>query len=88
MVTFTAEINSMSENKSGPRKTVSVRLIADIAMGIIYLGLGIWILMFKRFGNFKIDGPLAWLFSGLIIFYGAFRLYRGRADMRNNRYDQ
>ncbi len=52
-------------------------LIADFSMGTIYIGLSIWILVTRHFGNFELTGPLAYALIGLLVVYGAFRLYRG-----------
>ena len=72
------------EDNSLRSKVGNFQKIADIVMGILYIGLGIWVLFAKRFGNFDFTGPLAWCISGLLIFYGSFRLYRVRMMQRRD----
>ncbi len=53
------------------------QMIADMAMGALYVVFGCWILVVKKFGNFELTGTLAYCMIGLLLVYGGFRLYRG-----------
>jgi hypothetical protein len=54
------------------------RSIMDYGMGIIILCLGIFFLLAPRLGvTFGIDDLFRYLFAGLCILYGIFRIYRG-----------
>ena len=53
--------------------------IMDFGMGIIYIGVGIVILLAKRFGLISefTESILAKIFAVLVIIYGVWRIYRG-----------
>lgn len=54
------------------------RSIMDYGMGIIIFCLGIFFLLAPRLGvTFGIDDLFRYLFAGLCILYGIFRIYRG-----------
>jgi hypothetical protein len=54
------------------------RSIMDYGMGIVIFCLGIFFLLASRFGvTFGIDDQFRYLFAGLCILYGLFRIYRG-----------
>lgn len=54
------------------------RSIMDYGMGIIIFCLGIFFLLASRLGvTFGIDDLFRYLFAGLCILYGIFRIYRG-----------
>jgi hypothetical protein len=54
------------------------RSIMDYGMGIIIFCLGIFFLLAPRLGViFSIDDLFRYLFAGLCILYGIFRIYRG-----------
>jgi hypothetical protein len=54
------------------------RSIMDYGMGVIIFCLGIFFLMAPRLGvTFGIDDLFRYLFAGLCIIYGIFRVYRG-----------
>lgn len=55
-----------------------MRAIMDFGMGIIILGFGILFLLAPRFGlQLSIGDDFRYLFGGLCILYGGFRIYRG-----------
>lgn len=56
-----------------------MKSLMDIGMGVIYIGVGIAILLARKFGlnNEFLDSILAKVFGGLIIIYGVWRVYRG-----------
>lgn len=54
------------------------RSIMDYGMGAIIFCLGLFFIMASKFGVvFGIDNVLRYLFGGLCILYGLFRVYRG-----------
>lgn len=61
------------------KRYVLMKSITDFGMGFIYIGVGVLILFAKQFhlyNNFT-DTLTAKIFAGLIIIYGAWRIYRG-----------
>jgi len=55
------------------------RSIMDIGMGFIYAAMGVFFLLSKQFGV-NIDfppTPFNYIFGGLCLLYGGFRIYRG-----------
>jgi len=71
----------MPEEKDLDRRAKTYRLrrsIMDYGMGIVIFCLGIFFLLAPRFGvAFGIDDQFRYLFAGLCILYGFFRIYRG-----------
>jgi len=61
------------------REYANRRAIMDLGMGIIYAGMGIVFLLPERFGLSSLlpTKLLSWLFAGLCLVYGGFRIYRG-----------
>lgn len=54
------------------------RSVMDYGMGVIIFCLGIFFLIASRVGVvFGIDDTFRYLFGGLCILYGLFRVYRG-----------
>ena len=69
------------EDKPDPkiRRYIGMKSIMDFGMGIIYIGVGIFILFAKRFHfqNEFTDSIIGKAFACLVIFYGGWRIYRG-----------
>ncbi len=69
------------EEKNDPRtkRYIGMKSIMDFGMGLIYIGVGIFILLAKKFHftNEFIDSGIGKVFAGLVIFYGLWRIYRG-----------
>lgn len=55
------------------------RSISDYGMGIVILGVGVVVLFAEKFGftGLSIDPLMRYLFVGLCVLYGGFRIYRG-----------
>jgi hypothetical protein len=54
------------------------RAISDFGMGIVICGFGILFLLAPVLKlQLAIDGLLRYMFSGLCLLYGGFRIYRG-----------
>jgi hypothetical protein len=62
------------------------RAILDYGMGIIIFGFGVLFLVAPKLGiTLSIDDLYRYIFSGLCLLYGGFRIYRGsRKDYFNN----
>jgi len=69
------------EENERPRakRYVGMKSIMDLGMGIIYVGVGIFILFAKKFHftNEFVDSTIGKVFALLVIFYGLWRIYRG-----------
>jgi len=55
------------------------RAIMDLGMGILWAAMGVFLVLSKRFGvelEF-LPSPYTYLFGGLCLLYGSFRIYRG-----------
>jgi hypothetical protein len=55
------------------------RALMDYGMGILYLVAGGFLLLAKRLGR-ELDflpEPYTYVFGGLLLIYGVFRIYRG-----------
>lgn len=74
---------SLEEFEDNPdpktKRYIGMKSIMDLGMGIIYIGVGIFILFAKKFNlnNEFVDSGMGKAFAGLIIFYGLWRIYRG-----------
>jgi hypothetical protein len=57
----------------------SRRSLMDYGMGFIYLALGGFFLLSKQFGYELAfpQPPFSYIFGGLCVLYGLFRIYRG-----------
>ena len=75
----------MSEYKNRRQQSFSqMRMVYNISMGILVLAMAVVMLFGDRLGNdaieqfiSPIDPVLRYLFGGLCLLYGLFRLYRG-----------
>jgi hypothetical protein len=54
------------------------RCIRDIVMALSILSVGVLVFFSDTLGlNLELDETMRYLFSGLCLLYGSFRLYRG-----------
>ena len=61
------------------KRYIGMKSIMDIGMGLLYVGVGTFILFAKKF-NFEnefVDSIIGKIFAGLVILYGIWRIYRG-----------
>jgi hypothetical protein len=61
------------------RNYILMRTLMDVGMGIIYIGVSLFIIFGKRLG-FSLavfEPPFSYWFGGICIAYGLFRVYRG-----------
>lgn len=61
------------------KRYIGMKSIMDFGMGIIYAGIGVFILFAKKFHfqNEFVDSTVGKIFGVLIISYGIWRFYRG-----------
>ncbi len=70
---------SIDNEEKRARTYANRRSIMDLGMGIIYAGMGAFF-VFKEFlgVNFNFpEAPWNYVFGGLCLLYGGFRIYRG-----------
>src|SRR6476646_2976528 len=68
------------ESRDGrSRNYILMRMLMDVGMGIIYIGMAMLFLFASRFGlySFILEPPFNYIFAGICIAYGSFRIYRG-----------
>lgn len=58
------------------------RAYLNISMGIIYIIFGIAIMYIKYFGSIALGTMAAYTLGGIMLLYGAFRMWRGIVDIR------
>ena len=64
---------------SKTRRYLGMRSLMDFGMGIIYIGVGIFIFFAKKFHmvNDFTEGVVGKVFACIAILYGVWRIYRG-----------
>jgi len=63
---------------------VNRRALMDLGMGIIYTGMAVLMFFAGKFGLEAVfSAPFNYIFGGLCLLYGGFRIYRG---IRKNYY--
>jgi hypothetical protein len=72
----------MSEEKNENGRTrgyIMMRMLMDVGMGIIYIAVAVFIILAPRFGFTSqfFEPPFSYIFAGICILYGGFRIYRG-----------
>ena len=69
------------KNEAPDRRTkgyILMRAILDYGMGVIIFGFGVLFLIAPRLGfNMNVDKDFRYMFSGLCLLYGGWRIYRG-----------
>lgn len=66
-------------NDKRTRGYVTMRTIMDLGMGIIYIAVAVFIILAPRLGFTSqiFEPPFSYIFAGICILYGGFRIYRG-----------
>ncbi|HUP14279.1 MAG TPA: hypothetical protein VM187_18785 [Niastella sp.] len=60
------------------RAYINRRAIMDLGMGLIYSGMAVVMFFPQKFGLGDIfSAPFNYIFGGLCLLYGGFRIYRG-----------
>lgn len=66
------------QSEKRAKNYVTMRSVMDFGMGLIILCFGIFLLIAPRIGiEFNIDPFFRYLFAGMCILYGSWRIYRG-----------
>ncbi|MDX2048361.1 MAG: hypothetical protein SFU87_16350 [Chitinophagaceae bacterium] len=75
-VFYSMDIRDFEEKQ---RKNFSrMHAIYDLSMGVLWAGVGIFFLFYRKLGfDFDFDPVLTSIFGGASILYGIFRFYRG-----------
>ena len=70
-------ITNNSDNRD--RRYATMRSIKDYGMGILYLAVALFMFAPKIFGlgTVEVDPLFRYIFGGICIIYGSWRLYRG-----------
>lgn len=75
------EFEEKDEQLSGRHQGyVRMRTTMDMGMGILWLGMGLFLAFTKYFSDDwaeRLNDPSMKIFGGLCIVYGLFRIYRG-----------
>lgn len=70
---------NIQERNSRGKGLVKFRMIFDVVMGIIYVGVGVMVLGAKSFGfrfTVSVSAPIMQTLGVVFILYGLFRIYR------------
>lgn len=71
------DLNQRTEDRKR-KNYILRRSILDYGMGIVILGVGVVVLFAEKFGfQVSIDDLMRYMFFGLCLLYGGFRIYRG-----------
>lgn len=66
------------QSEKRAKNYVIMRSVMDFGMGLIILCFGFFLLIAPRIGiEFNIDPFFRYLFAGMCIVYGSWRIYRG-----------
>ncbi|MEO7523847.1 MAG: hypothetical protein ABIT58_07115 [Ferruginibacter sp.] len=71
------EKKHLSERDKG---FVRMRSIMDYGMGLLWLGMGVFMIFIKKFNTgieARFDDLTMYTFGGICVIYGLFRVYRG-----------
>ena len=76
----------MSREDNNERKPYSnFRIALDTGMGVLYMVLAGGVIYTRHFGNIELPAGVVYAMSGLLSFYGAFRIYRGIVAWKENK---
>ncbi len=62
------------------KRYVRMRSMMDMGMGVLWAGMGIFLLFIKKFNTtltLQYDENVLMAFGGVCVLYGGFRIYRG-----------
>ncbi len=77
----------IDERTGSNSKFRNFRAVMHIVVGFLYIALGSYVMYIKAFGTFDLSPATAYALGGLVILYGIFRVWRGRADMKAKTHD-
>lgn len=74
---------SSSDNK--PRSNYEkMQIPLHFGMGSIYVIFGLLVVYVKYFGSMSLSAGIAYALGGIMLIYGAFRIWRGISLLRQN----
>lgn len=81
---------NLDERMTESRTYKSFRTSLDMAMGTIYIIVGVVLFAIRHFGTVELSASSAYILGSVMMLYGGFRLYRGiivlfRKDSRAGR---
>ncbi len=76
---------SYEENDQRKRSGRGFRTTLDLGMGLFYVVIGLMVVIFKSFFEFKIPAVLAYVLGVMMIVGGGFRFYKGLKDILPNK---
>ncbi len=68
---------SYEESDARRKSNQGFRTVMDLGMGLFYVGIGLWLTIYKSFGNMPVPPFIAYLLGGMMVVGGAFRFYKG-----------
>lgn len=75
-------LESFEERNKSNDSIIRFRATMHLGMGTIYIVLGLIVMYVKAFGTMALSATFAYILSGFMVLYGAFRIWRGIADFR------
>ncbi len=76
---------SQEENNERSQPYSNFRIVLDIGMGLLYMVLAGGVIYTRHFGTIELPTGIVYAMSGLLSFYGGFRIYRGFVELRRNK---
>lgn len=70
---------NIDERMTESRTYKSFRTSLDLAMGTIYIIVGIVLFTIRYFGTVELPASTAYVLGAIMVLYGVFRMYRGMA---------
>lgn len=71
------KLMNLDERMTESRTYKSFRTSLDMAMGAIYVIVGVVLFTMHYFGTVELSASTAYVLGTVMLLYGAFRLYRG-----------
>ena len=72
-----------TNNQNSNRGASTFRMVLDLVMGSVYIVLAGVVFYLKKFGTLDLSGGALYAIAGLLIVYGAFRIYLGILKYRD-----
>jgi len=68
---------NLDERMTESKTYKSFRTSLDMAMGTIYVIIGIALFALRHFGTVELSASMAYILGTVMVLYGVFRIYRG-----------
>ncbi len=76
---------NLDERMEQSRAYSTFRTSLDLGMGVMYIILGIIVFSMRSFGTIELPPSTAYVLGGVMVVYGAFRIYRGMVVVMRKR---